>query len=232
LPTSRRTESCGSRVSESRVMTKRTWSGRAERPGRSRKLVSVARRNSRFISCSLPRLRSQPIQLPSPAFHTRRRCSTRTRSPPGPGPCRRLRRAIPSGAAARSASSPAACSVSLSVQSESKAKCNAPSWLARKWSSSRATCSAMDWGVVSSVGTATSVRKLAGMPSRNSNPGREVAPNAHIASRLMQATAASEAGTKPSRPSGISHAGSVPASAHSQTGRAITKPASATTAAP
>ena len=61
--------------------------------------MSSAPRSSRFSSCSLPRLRSQPIQRPSPAFQTRRRCSSRKRSPPGAGAMRRLSRAMPAAAA-------------------------------------------------------------------------------------------------------------------------------------
>ena len=50
------------------------------------KVVSVAPRSSRFNSCSLPRLRSQPIHRPSLSFQTRRRWSSRKRSAAGPVP--------------------------------------------------------------------------------------------------------------------------------------------------
>ena len=42
-------------------------------PATGKKPVSAAPRSNRFISCSLPRLRSQPIHTPSASFHTRRR---------------------------------------------------------------------------------------------------------------------------------------------------------------
>ena len=41
----------------------------------NRPIQSVAPRSSRFSSCSLPRLRSQPIHFLSDGFHNRLRCS-------------------------------------------------------------------------------------------------------------------------------------------------------------
>ena len=58
--------------------------------GLVRKLVVVDPRNSAFSSWSLPRLRSQPIQRFSPAFHIRRRWKSRKRAPP-PGHRRTVR---------------------------------------------------------------------------------------------------------------------------------------------
>ena len=48
-------------------------------PSTARRSCRSAPRSRRFSSCSLPRLRSQPIHLPSPSFHMRRRCSRRKR---------------------------------------------------------------------------------------------------------------------------------------------------------
>ena len=107
------------------------------------KVVSVAPRSSRFSSCSLPRLRSQPIQRPSPSFQTRRRWSRRKRSPPGAGAVALVQPAMPAAAAASRASSPSTCSVAASTQSESRAKCRSPSGLARWWISSRSICSSI-----------------------------------------------------------------------------------------
>ena len=100
-------------------------------PSTSMKLVSVAPRSSRFSSCSLPRLRSQPIQRASPGVP----------DPPGdaaagtarrqaPGHSARLSRAMPFAAAASSASSPSVC-LGRGVQSSRKAERNAgrlPGW--------------------------------------------------------------------------------------------------------
>ena len=50
-------------------------------------------------------------------------------------------------------------------------------------------------GVVSSVGTATSVRNFAGTPPRSSRAGNGVAPKPRVTARFTSATAASMAGT-------------------------------------
>ena len=84
------------------------------------KVVSLAPRSRRFSSCSLPRLRSQPIHRRWLSFHTRRRWSSRNLSPPGAGACRRLRRATASTAVCNSASSLSVVSLAASGQSESK----------------------------------------------------------------------------------------------------------------
>ena len=93
------------------------------RPSTVRNVVSVAPRSSRLSSCSLPRLRSQPIQRPSPSFHTRRRCkqqeavAARRRSVTSVQPRDALVSQRP--AAPRR---PATCSLAASRQSESSAK--------------------------------------------------------------------------------------------------------------
>ena len=133
VPTRRVATPRGSRVSASSVITYRTASGTAGgRPWVGMNVVSGAARRRRFSSRSFPRLRSHPIHFPSSSFHVRLRCNKRNRSPAsGAGPCRWLRRAIPSTAAARSRSSPGIVSVAASVQSESRAKRRSPSGLAR-----------------------------------------------------------------------------------------------------
>ena len=130
------------------------------------KVVSVAPRSRRFSSCSLPRLRSQPIQRDSLALQTRRRCSSRKRGRrPAPGRKRRFSRATPSTAVASSASSPSTCLGRRRPASRRAAR-NAGrlrDWRGGGFRGARSAPRSPPC-VVSSVGTATSVRKCEGTP--------------------------------------------------------------------
>ena len=73
------------------------------RPSAGTKLVSVAPRSRRLSSCSLPRLRSQPIQWPSRSFQTPRAVEEEEALvAAGAGPCRAFSRAMPPPAPAAS----------------------------------------------------------------------------------------------------------------------------------
>ena len=72
------TRRCGRAARQARVGVERDDVAHASSDScaaihRRRKVVSVAPRRKRFSSCSLPRLRSQPIHLPSHSFQTRLR---------------------------------------------------------------------------------------------------------------------------------------------------------------
>ena len=204
---SRPTVSRGRRVSASSVITNRTSGGGVES---ARNVVSRAPRNSRLSSDNFPRLRSHPIQRPSPRFQRRRRCRSRKRSPTGVEPYRRFSRAMPSLAAKSSSSSPSACSLSESRQSDSKAKCSSPRGLARKWISSCSTCVSMSLSEVRRVGTAMSVRRFSGTPLLRSIAGSSVARNPQVTIWLTTVTAKSTAGTNPNIPRKTSHLGLTP----------------------
>ena len=200
LPISRKLASRGNLVSASSVITNRTSAGTCGGPSPvGTKVVSVAPRSSRLSSCSLPRLRSQPIHLPSDGFNTRRRCNNRKRSPLGAAPCRSLRSFIASAAKINRASSPSTTSWSASFPSVSRAKAISPPAPLRKCTSSRSICSRRSASPVSSVGTATSVRNFCGTPSRRARPGKVTGPKLHVMARLTSAVATSVAGKKPMR---------------------------------
>ena len=78
----------------------------------------MAPRNRRLNSCSLPRLRSQPIHLPSQGFHKRLRWNTKNRCLPYLA----LSAAIPSAAMSNNRLSSGMVSCSASAQSDNSAK--------------------------------------------------------------------------------------------------------------
>ena len=142
------------------------------------KVVSVAPRSSRFSSCSLPRLRSQPDPLPLPVVPD--------------APAVEQQEAVPAGGRSVAAIQPrdrrgggveqrvVACDglgrgvrpvrqqreVKLAVRAREVVDLQPLDLLFQSSA-----------GVVSSVGTATRCAGAAGTPSRSSRPGRIVAPN-------------------------------------------------------
>ena len=187
------------------------------------KLVSAAPCSSRFNSCSLPRLRSQPIHRRWCPFHWRRRCRSRKRSSPSTGPCTRFRRAMPAAAAPRSPASDGWVSASASAQSDSSAYHTSPPCVAR-WCTSRfCSASSMSPRSASSVGITIMVRSSAGTPSSSSSPGSVVAPHRRVMQRFTTATADSEAASSASTSTAAAAAGSIcaaPASANAAATRA------------
>ena len=145
---------------------------------RPTKVVSVAPRSSRFSSWSLPRLRSHPIQLLLRLRSTHAGGAAEEALPRRqPVRARRLSRAIPSRAASQQRR------VAVGVRSRRRssrtasAKCTSPSGAGEVVNFETLDLLSMASRVVSSVGTATMVRRCAGTPSRSARPGSIVAPN-------------------------------------------------------
>ena len=165
----------------------------------SRNVVSVAPRSRRLSSCSLPRLRSQPIQRPCASFQTRRRCSRRKRSAPSAVGWRLLSRAMPSTAAAsRSASPGVGLRVGVGPVRQQR-EMDGAAGIGEIVDLQPLDCSSTDARVDSSVGMATRVRSCGGTPSRSSRPGSSVAPKPPVIARLTSSNAASIAGRRPIR---------------------------------
>ncbi|MNC49683.1 hypothetical protein D3C75_988790 [compost metagenome] len=158
-----RATSRGSRVSVSRVMTKRTDSSGATSPTINAKRCCPLPRSNALSSASLPRLRSCPIHTCSVAFQCLGLCSRKNRST-WPSAYLWLSASISWRARVSSSASSGITSAGASMKSLSRAKCRLSSRLARKRTSRPSARASMSPALANIVGTATSVRASAGMP--------------------------------------------------------------------
>lgn len=141
----------------------------------------------------------------------RRRCSSKKRSPHGPGPWVRFNWAMASTATANKAASPSTISQSASSPSVSRAKVKSPPVPERWWTSRRSICSRKSASPVNSVGTATKVRNEDGTPAFKSRPGRVTVPKLQATARLTRAVATSLAGSTAKNAASPSHQSDRPA---------------------